>query len=140
MEAKSKRVNKSENMNPSHMKCYLIHFTGVLIEGGTVCSPHRGKNLYSVHCSCERSQTAMLRGKLTVCLNCVPPSTNDSQKFGLFRKCQVQVEKKDKKETNKLIILRWYAPYVAQCRSAMKLSEKTKKKVNFRFRKHKEME
>lgn len=61
-----------ENMNPSHMKCNLIHFTVVLIEGGTVWSPHKGKNLYTVLCSCECSQRVMLKGKLTVCLDCVP--------------------------------------------------------------------
>lgn len=73
---KSKRANvrerERENMNPSHMKCNLIHFTVVLIEGGTVWSPHKGKNLYTVLCSCECSQRVMLKGKLTVCLDCVP--------------------------------------------------------------------
>lgn len=69
---KSKRANKRENMNPSHMKCNLIHFTVVPIERKDCLESTQGENLYTVLYSCECSQTAMLRGKLTGCLDCVP--------------------------------------------------------------------
>lgn len=72
VKSRRRRTREGENMNPSHVKCNLIHFTVVPIEGGIVWSPHRRKNLYTMPCSCECSQTAMLRGKLTVCLNRVP--------------------------------------------------------------------
>lgn len=104
-ELKWKRGNKRENMTPSHMKCYLIHFTGVLIEGGTFWSPHREENLYTILCSSECSQTPMLRGKLTVCLNCVPRSTNESKSLRYFVNVKFKWRKRTKRKQTNLSFL-----------------------------------